>query len=64
MAKIRLLTSMAGINFSHDKGEIIDCTDAQALRYVEAGIAEAIVSDEPKIERAVKKGVTEKAIKG
>ena len=64
MAKVRLLTSMAGIDFSHDQGAIIDVTDAEAKRYFDAGIAEALVSAEPKVERAVKKGVTEKAIKG
>lgn len=64
MAKVRLLTSMAGIGFAHDEGAIIDVTDAEAKRYLDAGIAEALVSAEPKVERAVKKGVTEKAIKG
>jgi len=61
MPKVRLLTSMAGINFSHNMGDEIDCNEAEAKRYIEAGIAEAI--DAPKIEKAVKKTVTRKAVK-
>ena len=61
MPKVRLLTSMAGINFSHNIGDEVDCNEAEAKRYIEAGIAEAI--DAPKIEKAVKKAVTRKAVK-
>lgn len=61
MAKVRLLTSMAGADFVHEQGSIIDVTDAVALRYVEAGIAENIES--APIERAVKKVAVEKAVK-
>lgn len=59
MPKVRLLTSMAGIDFAHDKGAIIDVTEAEAVRYVAAGIAESVAS----VERAVKKVTTEKAVK-
>lgn len=61
MPKVRLLTSMAGIDFSHNHGDIIDCNDAEAVRFVAAGIAEAIVA--PKVERAVKKPNVRKAVK-
>ncbi len=61
MPKVRLLTSMAGINFSHNAGDEIDCNAAEAKRYIEAGIAEAI--EAPKIEKAVKKTATRKAVK-
>lgn len=61
MAKVRLLTSMAGMDFSHDQGDIIDVTDLEAMRYVAAGIAESVVS--APIERAVKKAAVEKAMK-
>ena len=61
MPKVRLLTSMAGINFSHNMGDEVDCNEAEAKRYIEGGIAEAI--DAPKIEKAVKKTVTRKAVK-
>jgi len=61
MAKVRLLTSMAGIDFSHDQGAIIDVTDAVASRYVEAGIAENV--ETAPIERATKKVAVEKAVK-
>lgn len=61
MAKVRLLTSMAGIDFSHDQGAIIDVTDDEAIRYVEAGIAENV--EAAPIERATKKVAVEKAVK-
>ena len=59
MAKVRLLTSMAGIDFSHNIGDVIDCNDAEAKRFVDAGIAEALTSEAPKVERAVKKARVE-----
>lgn len=62
MPKVRLLTSMAGINFSHNAGDEVDCNAAEAKRYIEAGIAEAI--EAPKIEKAVRKTATRKAVKG
>lgn len=61
MPKVRLLTSMAGINFSHNAGDEIDCNAAEAKRYIERGIAEAI--ETPKIEKAVRKTATRKAVK-
>tara|TARA_R110000782_G_scaffold32804_1_gene79776 strand:+ start:1834 stop:2109 length:276 start_codon:yes stop_codon:yes gene_type:complete len=62
MPKVKLLTSMAGIDFSHNSGDIIDCNEAEAVRFVKAGIAEAIAAPASKVERAVKKTVTRKAI--
>jgi hypothetical protein len=61
MAKVRLLTSMAGADFVHDQGAIIDVTDVEAVRYVAAGIAENVES--VPTERAVKKVTLEKAVK-
>lgn len=61
MPKVKLLTSLAGIHFSHNEGDVIDCNEAEAVRYISAGIAEAI---EPvKVEKAVKKIATRKAVK-
>ena len=62
MAQVRLLTSMAGIDFSHNIGDVIDCNDAEAKRYIDAGIAEAVNAAAP-IERAVKKSRAEKAVR-
>lgn len=59
--KIKLLTSMAGINFSHDAGSEIEVDDVTASRYINAGIAEAVRS--APIERATSRTKTEKAIK-
>jgi hypothetical protein len=61
MPKVKLLTSMAGIDFSHNAGDLIDCNDAEAKRYVAAGIAEPV--EVAKIEKAVKKTFTRKAVK-
>lgn len=53
--KLKLLQSMAGINFSHNAGDIIEVGDPDAVaRYIERGIAEP-VADAPKIETATKK---------
>lgn len=62
MPKVKLLTSMAGIDFSHNAGDVIDCNAAEAQRFLKAGIAEAVAAPAAKVERAVKKPVTRKAI--
>lgn len=59
--KIKLLTSMAGVNFSHDAGAEIEVDAATATRYINAGIAEA-VRVEP-VEKATTRAKIEKAIK-
>ena len=61
MPKVKLLTSMAGIDFSHNAGDIIDCNDAEAVRFIAAGIAEPV--EAAKVERAEKKLFTRKAVK-
>jgi hypothetical protein len=59
--KIRMLTSMAGTNFSHNRGDEVEYPDAIAQRYVDAGIAELV--REEMVERAVSKPKVEKAVK-
>ena len=49
MPKVKLLTSMAGINFSHNVGDVIDCNAAEAQRFVAAGIAEAVAAPAAKV---------------
>lgn len=61
MPKVKLLTSMAGIDFSHNAGDIIDCNEAEAVRFIAANIAEPV--EGAKVERAVAKPVTRKAVK-
>jgi len=63
MPKVKLLTSMAGIDFSHNQGDLIDCNEAEAKRYIAAGIAEAVEKPKSKIERATKKVKVETAVK-
>jgi hypothetical protein len=61
--KIKLLTSMAGIDFSHNSGDIIDVDDAGYVRrLVESGIGE-IVDQPAAVETATKKTATRKAAK-
>lgn len=59
MPKVKLLTSMAGIDFSHNEGDVIDCNEAEAVRFIAAGIAEPV--EAVKVERAVKTQTTRKA---
>lgn len=51
--KVRMLTSMAGLDFAHQVGDIIDVEPPVALRYCEAGVAELIEGQ--KSERATPK---------
>jgi hypothetical protein len=61
--KIKLLTSMAGINFSHNAGDIIEVDDADYVRrLVENGVGE-IVDEPAAVETATKKTATRKAAK-
>lgn len=53
---------MAGADFSHNAGEIIDVDNAYAARMIAGGIAEAV--DQPTaVETATKKTATRKAVK-
>jgi hypothetical protein len=57
--KVKLLQSMAGINFSHNVGDIVEINDPDAVqRYVERGIAELV--EEKKVEKATKTVVEKK----
>jgi len=41
--KLKLLTGMAGIDFSHNAGDIVEINDPDAIkRYIEQGIAEPV----------------------
>ena len=61
--KIKLLTSMAGINFSHNAGDIIEVDDADYVRrLIENGVGE-IVDEPAAVETATKKTATRKAAK-
>ena len=60
--KVKLLVGMAGIEFSHNAGDEIDCNEAEGKRFIEAGIAEPI-ENASKVQRAVKKVSTRKAVK-
>lgn len=57
--KIRMLTSMAGIDFALDHGaETTRFSEAEALRLIAAGYAVPVV--EPVLERAVAKPAAER----
>lgn len=59
--QVKLLVSRAGANFSQSRGEIVEVSDAEALRMVDAGQAELIRAVAP--ERAVSRSKPEKASK-
>lgn len=53
--KMKLLQSMAGIDYSHNAGDIIEVSDPEAAkRYIEGGIAEPM-AEAPKKQTATKK---------
>jgi hypothetical protein len=45
--KIRMLTSIAGPDWSAQPGDEIEIDDAEAARHIEAGHAEAVADDKP-----------------
>jgi hypothetical protein len=55
LPKIKMLTSMAGLNHSYAYGEEVEVTDEVAHAWVEAEIAE-LVEDAPKKKPTLKKG--------
>jgi hypothetical protein len=61
--KIKLLTSMAGIDFSHNSGDIIDVDDAEYVRRLVANGIGEIVDQPAAVETATKKTATRKAAK-
>lgn len=59
--KIKLLVSRATAAGSENRGDVIEVSDKEAIRMIEAGQAEAVRSVSP--ERAVKRPRSEKASK-
>ena len=58
--KLKMLTSIAGADFSLSRGEETErFSDAEAARLVEAGYAEVVLEAKP-IERAVARQAKEK----
>lgn len=58
--RVTLLTSIAGIGFSHNRGDVIEVDDAYSIRLIESGQAELV--DEPaEVETATRKTATRKA---
>lgn len=60
--KVKLLIARATANGSENRDDVIEVDDAQAIRMIEAGQAEA-VRYEAKPEKAVKRSKFEKASK-
>lgn len=59
--KIELLTPRTGPSGAQNRGDVIEVSDAEAARMIEAGQATPVRAAEP--ERAVPKRKTEKAAK-
>lgn len=59
--QVKLLVSRVGANFSQSRGEVVEVSDAEAIRMVESGQAELIRAASP--EKAVSRSKAEKAAK-
>lgn len=59
--KVKLLTSRAGIDFSQNFGEVVEVSDPEGKRMIEAGQAEPAVTS--KKETATKKAPAQTAVK-
>jgi hypothetical protein len=55
LPKVKMLTSLAGLNHSIQFGEEVEVTDEVAKAWVDAGIAES-VEEIPKKKSTLKKG--------
>lgn len=51
MTRIRFLTSIAGMGFAFQAGDVADWPDAEAARLIAAGIAEKAPADKPTREK-------------
>lgn len=60
--KIKLLVSRVSATGAENRGDIVDVSDSEAIRMIEAGQAEA-VREAPKAEKAVPRRTYEKAAK-
>jgi hypothetical protein len=60
--KIKLLVSRATATGAENRGQVVEVSDAEAVRMIEAGQAEA-VRDGTEPERAVRRTRTERAAK-
>ena len=60
--RIKLLTSIAGTNFSHGAGSVVEWPDdAEAKRYIAAGLAEPVVGKVAKASDVAEVAVVRKA---
>ncbi len=60
--RIKILHAIASALWSYKRGDIVEVEDTEAVRWLNAGIAEAIVA-EPVVEEAAVKLKSEKAVK-
>jgi hypothetical protein len=60
--KVKLLIARATANGSENRGDIVEVSDAEAMRMINAGQAEAMRSQKAP-EKSVKRFKAEKAIK-
>ena len=63
MPKVRMIETQAGADFTRNKGEVVDVTDAEYERFIEVGIAEAVDAAQQK-QRATKQTKKQTAVKG
>jgi hypothetical protein len=56
LPKIKMLTSLAGLNHSMQFGEEVEVSDEIAKAWIDAGIAEAVEEIQSKKKSTLKKG--------
>lgn len=55
MAKVKLLSPLAGAGFSHAVGEVVEVSDKEATIMVERGMAEVVNVTKPKRSKTATK---------
>jgi hypothetical protein len=60
MAKVRLLTSMAGIDFSHNKGDVIDCADETPHATLRQALPRVSLMQKPRLNAPSKRPLLRK----
>lgn len=62
MKMVKLLVSRAGVGFSQNRGDVVEVSDGEALRMVEAGQCDLV--EAPKERAVASKPSTTRASKG
>jgi hypothetical protein len=56
LPKVKMLQSMAGLNFSLVAGDVLEVRDDVAIAWINGGVAVLVEEEKPKKKTALKKG--------